>query len=128
VAFVLLGCSVVQLAWTAASVCLMVARQLARSAGRRVVGWPVAAAIHRELRPFYLPAALWPEVWGAWTNPHQVSLFWRLAYVVIIVINWFVYKDIGDDDDCWKRRRRKVVGKIRELASGRLTVEPAGAW
>jgi len=41
------------------------------------------------------------------------------------IVNWFMFKDEGDDR--WKRRRKKVAEKVKALASGRLVAVPAGA-
>lgn len=78
-----------------------------------------------ELRPFYLPAALiiisddvvTGRLWGSG---------WAIFGDAALLACWWLYKDV-DDDDRWKRRRAKVVGKVKALASGRLTVVPAGA-
>lgn len=47
--------------------------------------------------------------------------------IILIAINfggWFVFKDVGDDNDRWKRRGEKLKEKVVELASGRLGVSP----
>lgn len=83
----------------------------------------IARTIWAELKPFYLPAVavlLFRDIASG-------DIFgWPALYDVCYIANWFFFRN-ADDDDRWKRRRDKVAGKVKALASGRLTVVPAGA-
>lgn len=74
--------------------------------------------LYWELRPFYLPAEMTVIAFSL-SNGYNGIWDW-ITYVVSIGI-WF--QKFGDDDR-WGRRRRKVAGVVRRLASGRLVVAP----
>jgi hypothetical protein len=73
-----------------------------------------------ELRPLYLPA-------------HVIVVAYQLAHgspdwfnaVLGFALAWVIWQ-VKDDDDRWKRRRRKVAEKV-EAAGGKLTVVPVGS-
>lgn len=80
-----------------------------------------ASTVWAELRPFYLPAwVLWAAAGIATGHNHPSDL---IAYGFGLV-NWIVYRDIGDDDDRWRRRRKRLVEKIAQHG-GKLVVVPA---
>jgi hypothetical protein len=83
----------------------------------------VFRGIWAELKPFYLPAVAVLLVDHIATG--QIY-GWQVLFDVCYVANWFFFRN-ADDDDRWKRRKDKVAGKVKALASGRLTVVPAGA-
>lgn len=77
-----------------------------------------------ELRPFYLPAALFQlglDVAKVDVLDFQTAL--KLVLSVLGVLAWWFLKD-ADHDDRWRRRRRKAAAKVHALASGRLAVVP----
>jgi len=74
-----------------------------------------------ELRPFYLPAVFIGIARDVLSGD---IIGWSALWDGFALLNWWIYKDI-DDDDRWKRRKAKVTGKVKALASGRLTVVPA---
>ena len=78
--------------------------------------------IWAELRPFYLPATF---IYVAVDVAHGRIWGLDMVFHVCYVLNWFLFKDV-DDDDRWKRRRRKVLEKIRATDRG-LVVVPAEA-
>lgn len=83
----------------------------------------LARWIVSELRPFYLPATL---VIIAVHSLRGELLGWNAPIDALRILNWFFYKDEGDDGR-WKRRRAKLAAKVRALASGRLVAVPAGS-
>lgn len=82
---------------------------------------PTGRRILSELRPFYLPAvavAYGIELYQMHGNPWDPG--WILGLAVSIGA-WFWFKDMGDDDDRWKRRLRKLAGRV-VVSDGRLVV------
>ena len=84
----------------------------------------LVGAVFHELRPFYLPATA--VAFLADSMLGHPNLMWRLIVLGINLWNWWQYKDAGDDDDRWKRRRKRLAERVSEVA-GRLTVVPARA-
>lgn len=81
----------------------------------------VIRTIFHELRPFYLPAALFGNLAPVVAQHQRVTVLTAVFFACSIYC-WFAYKDVDkDDDDRWKRRRRKVAERV-EAAGGRLTV------
>jgi len=77
--------------------------------------------IHIELKPFYLPALVVSTVLFC-----RDGFSWDIAvHSGFGVLNWFLYRDL-DDDDRWKRRKEKLAEKVSRSGS-RLVVHPAGA-
>lgn len=72
-----------------------------------------------ELRPFYLPAVVVHIV-----NLSMLGqvLGWNSFFIACTVLNWWLLKD-ADDDDRWKRRKRKLAEKI-ERQGARLVAVP----
>lgn len=81
--------------------------------------WMMTA--RREIHPF-LPAMivvdLTKDVWG------RPVLDGTLSYVLSVLM-LFLWATSKDDDDRWKRRRRKLSAKVAQSGS-RLVVVPAG--
>lgn len=75
-----------------------------------------------ELRPFYLPAVV---VHIAEVTFAGEMRGWNVFFAACNVLNWYLFKDVGDDDR-WKRRTKKAVEKIKQVGS-RLVVVPSGA-
>lgn len=72
-----------------------------------------------ELRPFYLPCTFFHITYLAMTEP---MWGWNIVNTFFQLLNWFLYKDV-DDDDRWKKRKAKLVEKITRIGS-RLVVAP----
>jgi len=102
--------------WSLASCCMSIIQTL------RPGGVPQTLRfIHNELKPFYLPALAVSTVLGCLDG-----FSWNTAvHAGFGVLNWFLLKDL-DDDDRWKRRKEKLVEKVSRSGS-RLVVHPAGA-
>jgi hypothetical protein len=107
--------TLVPIMWNFAGLMVLLAKVRGREASDLV------RALYGELRPFYWPAvAVWAglHVWAG--SPLAMvggtTVMWALG--------WFAGR--GDDDDRWKRRRRKLGDRIRATAAG-LKVVPAGA-
>ncbi len=81
----------------------------------------LARNVHWELRPFYLSALGGYVLCTALTGSVN---FWTAVEFVWYGLVWHWFKDIGGDDDRWRRRRKKLVEKVA-LVNGRLTVSPA---
>jgi hypothetical protein len=67
---------------------------------------PLARAIWAELRPFYLPATA-VTIAADFANGRIWGWFWMLSHASWI-LNWFLFKDI-DDDDRWKEARPQTA-------------------
>ena len=103
--------------WLFAAVFLTIAKWIPTRTPPRWV-----AAVYHELRPFYLPAVAVGFLADSVLN--DPNLTWRLITLGVNLFNWVQYKDAGDGDDRWKRRKAKLVEKVAEVG-GRLTVVPA---
>ena len=102
-------------AWVVSGMFFSLGKMLRVNLRQRFV-WHVWA----ELRPLYLPAV-------AILVTHDVMtgnmLGWRAFVDACHIINWFYFRNV-DEDDRWKRRRRKLAEKI-EQRGGRLVAVPA---
>lgn len=104
----------IQVAWVLSGIVL----ELCKDFGRAKPS--LARRLFAELRPFYLLAVL---VSIADLALNGEMLGWNTVFCALNLACWWIYKD-ADDDDRWKRRRRKVAEKVARLG-GRLTVVPA---
>lgn len=107
--------STISVAWSWSSYMLYLAKSRAPERFERMT---VLRRIAAELRPFFLPAATFVLVHDLFTGPA-----WACVFDAIALSGWWVLKDV-DDDDRWKRRRKKVAEKVKALASGRLVAVP----
>lgn len=82
----------------------------------------MALRVWAELRPFYLPAVVF--YMGDLVLKGEMR-GWNIAFAFCALLNWYLLKDVGDDDR-WKRRKKKAVEKIKQIGS-RLVVAPAEA-
>lgn len=114
-------CEIALLTWALAGVLLRSARRNGYEAGALVSG------VYRELRPFYIPIAVGSLLCITFIAPGVLGLLAvgapKFAWDLWI---WTLLRDVGDDDDRWKRRRRKLARKVA-VKGGRLIVAPAGA-
>jgi hypothetical protein len=98
-----------------------------------VISWSLGAVLgHQsatlrwlvaELQPLYLPAVVVVNASGIWVH-HDPLNAWRLVGTACALANYWLFKD--NDDDRWKRRRRKLAERIARIGS-RLVVVPDGA-
>ena len=111
-------------AWSWCSVIVFVASAISPELGSRVrrslVGW-----IRYELMPFRWAIAVGIQVTGIIDGDGRGP--WAVAAALAYYFNCWMFRPRDDeDDDRWKRRRKKLASKIAEV-SGRLQVVPAGA-
>lgn len=84
--------------------------------------YPVVCGVYHELRPLYLPAVAVAAVTAALTD---YGPLWSQAFMTALnIVGWWLYKNVGGDDDRWKRRRQKLAEKVEQVG-GRLVVAPA---
>jgi len=78
--------------------------------------------VYFELRPFYIPCCT-----VYWTYQLATHMAWY-SYILLAmqVWNWFMLRDVGGDDDRWKRRAKKLASKVA-VQAGKLVVVPARA-
>jgi hypothetical protein len=51
---------------------------------------------------------------------------WYWLFELINIYNWYWYRNIGDDDDFWKKKLKKLSEKIAQIGSKLVTLpEPA---
>lgn len=81
----------------------------------------VARWIFHELKPFYLFMAI--TRFGIHCLDLRPELWIHAAIFGMDLFNYHRYKNY-DDDDRWKRRRRKILDKIT-ITDGKLAVIPA---
>lgn len=103
--------------WTIAAVALDFMRTF--GVDRDAPGRRFARAIWAELRPFYLLAA---TIVIAGHVMAGEMMGWNALFDAMKIWVWFQLKDV-DEDDRWKRRKRKLAEKIGQRG-GRLVVIP----
>lgn len=113
-------CVYTRIAWGISAFCLMTKEFLPQ----KVV--TVCKFIFHEFKPFYWPSvALTAISYGAkgtpvWLTAGMIGINW---------FNWYVYKDADNDDDRWKRRKKKLAKTVKQVG-GKLVVtapEPAAS-
>lgn len=114
-------CSMVGVAWILSALVLSDLRRHGeldpKKRGVRVARW-----IFHEVKPFFQAIAV--IKCAAYCIPITP---WDVLNVIILIQDFWLfhlYKDADDDDDRWKRRKQKVLGKI-EVVNGKLAVNPA---
>lgn len=83
---------------------------------------PALRTIRMELKPFSLALLLADYLPGIATDPGP----WRYIGFALGLWCWHFYRHDKDDDDRWKRRKRKLAQKAAEVG-GRLVLVPAGS-
>lgn len=81
-------------------------------------------AVRSEVHPFVLPIVVIEFLAQVYVESadHPYLNKWAVLGLVSNALCWWFNRQ--DDDDRWKRRRDRVAGRVRELASGRLVVVP----
>ncbi|WP_431881789.1 hypothetical protein [Micromonospora chalcea] len=102
--------------WAVAGLIVVTARLEGREPAR------LARAIYHELRPFYRAIVLT----GVVLDILGGVVLLGLVYCGVGFWLWSLLRDVDDDDDRWKRRRRNLARKV-QVVDGQLTVVPAGA-
>lgn len=106
--------------------CVMISVLGKRFARTPMPNW-MAAFVHpvrHEVGPF-VPVLLALERIAWEFAPRGDDLFDANLSVAVGVVSWYVMRKADhDDDDRWKRRRKRLAAKVTEVA-GRLTVVPA---
>lgn len=77
-----------------------------------------------ETKPFYLPAVL--VYWGTYrfTNDNPGPLWLSALFIALDLTMWFMFRNHNpDDDDRWKRRRKRAVESVKKIGA-RLVVVP----
>lgn len=87
----------------------------------RDVGRTIAA----EVRPFYLPAVTVSYAYDFQSHFVHGTAIQRLFYAVGLAGGLAFYWMYNDDDDRWRKRRKKLTEKITRAGS-RLVVSPQG--
>lgn len=107
--------------WTAW--CLGGATYELRRRGRVRDVWSTRAwvAVYHELRPAAPVAMLLANHATDVVTGRSPTVAQLLVDVLCL---WWWWRRRRDDDDRWDRRARRLAGRVRELASGRLAVAP----
>lgn len=79
-----------------------------------------ALAVRLELKPFMLPAVLVEHLAETMLHPGE-SRWFDLG---LNLLGWLAYRNLPDDDDRWKRRRKQAAERVSAVG-GRLQVVPA---
>ncbi|MBM0275140.1 hypothetical protein [Micromonospora tarensis] len=108
--------TVLILSWIFSGVAIMVAKLLYRDPPR------FARTLFHELRPFYLPAVVVAFVTAGMLS----DSWWRWLNLALNVWNWWRLRNLDDDDDRWKRRRKRLAEQV-SVSGGRLVVVSGGA-
>jgi hypothetical protein len=97
--------------------------QIRRGLGRELP--TLARTIYHETRPFYWAsvAAIWAPDWYD-KGVLAFLLNWlHYLWLVCYYVNWRMMKDV-DDDDRWKRRRRKLAEAVKRVGDRLVVVAP----
>lgn len=86
----------------------------------------LAYEIWAELKYLALVSFLTAPYLSLLHRPQRNGIMWAAFGTVLNGAMWWLYRDEGDDDDRWKRRRRKLAQKIAEVG-GKLAVVPSNA-
>jgi hypothetical protein len=93
-----------------------------------ILGKHRAAATMRfmaaEFKPFYLPAVF--VYWGTFrfTNDDPGPLWLNFLFALLDLAMWFIFRNHNpDDDDRWKRRRKRAADEVRKVGA-RLVIVP----
>lgn len=105
------------LAWTTAGVVLSINKR--HSLAEAVV--EVVTRVWSGFRPLYLPAVGTNVACSLADGDEPAG---TAIMLVVHLLAWWVYKDLGDHDDRWKRRQEKLAARVAQVG-GRLTVVPA---
>ena len=87
---------------------------------RRWINWVFFEL--RPIAPFFLLASYLLE--SVLRGNHGMG--WRIFTLACGAYNWWASRGDKDDDDRWKKRRRKVAARVKQVGQ-RLAVVPAGA-
>ena len=77
-----------------------------------------------EFKPFYLPSLYLSVFEGAVTH---MSWGWNAAALLIGLFNYWMFRDLHDDDDRWKKRRKKLAEKVEQVGGKLVVVVPRPA-
>lgn len=110
-------CGFTNLFWMFAAVVVVLAKRSGSEPPK------AARTVFHELRPFYLLLVLVGNV--ALMHARGASM-WVYILVALHVLIWFGYKDADDEDDRWKRRRRRLTERVAQ-SGGRLITVTGGA-
>lgn len=77
----------------------------------------IVREIHNELKPFVLPAIVVIAIFQ--DGPMSA----RIINTVFNIAFWWAYKDLDNDDDRWKKRKRKLKDKV-QVSGSKLVVVP----
>lgn len=106
----------VKMAFLGSSIALELTKSLPGSALRPNARW-----VWAETRPFYLPAV----VFGIAHTAYQGELRGlEIFFAFCGLVSWWLLKDVDDNDDRWKRRRKRLAERVSRVGS-RLAVVPA---
>lgn len=51
---------------------------------------------------------------------------WYWLFELLNIFNWYWYRNVGDDDDFWKKKLKKLSEKVAQIGSKLVTLpEPA---
>lgn len=90
--------------------------------------WPKRGLVYglfHEIRPFYLPLVVANYVATVVADGHVVNGPAGFSFAMNL-FNWWMYRNAGDDDDRWKRRRRKVTDAVSRVGSRLVPAPVAG--
>lgn len=107
------GATWVVITWHMAVIFLLLTR------GRDVPLRWVARLLWAELRPFYLPAMTVGLAYEAFTGNWSAFILSGVADPLY----WLLFKDIGGDDDRWRRRARAASETVARFGA-RLRAVP----
>lgn len=79
---------------------------------------PLASAIYSDMRPLMPPTAFFISISYFWDGNFFSAGLWLFNGFVVAIF----YRK-GDDDDRWKRRRKKALAKVKAIG-GKLVVVP----
>lgn len=110
---------VLKMSWYVAAITLALTK-------RNGVGGELRLArfVFHELKPFFWVIVIVDLVCDLSSSATPLMIAANGFVLVMDYFNWRFYKDIDNDDDRWKRRKKKLADKVKAL-NGRLVLVPA---
>lgn len=110
-------CFCFEFAWCMSAIAINISRKFAGGHYHKWLGF-----IFSEIKPFYLTIVIINIAILSMSGEllrHPYSIWESFVWLCC----WWVYKDTIDDDDRWKKRKKKVLDKVKRLGS-KLVVVP----
>lgn len=112
-------CAYTRMVWWLSAACLMLIKQVMPEKLLRACKF-----IFHEFKPFYWPSVVVSVIsHGAKGTPAWITA----AMIGINWFNWWVFRNADNDDDRWKRRKKKLTEAVKQVGGKLIVVQPAAS-